>query len=259
LPDVPELPSSELLKYEKDLLGFYITSHPLNEHQATIDRYATASTRQALAMNEGSEVVVGAMISGVKKVITKNGRSAGQPMAVVSLEDLDGQMEITVFADSLAEVVKRYPDCLKPESIVFVRGKVDKRRQKPGLVANDVIPIEHAPAKLTTAVKVQLSVSQDASDIVPKLKTVLAKHAGGTEIYLQAPASDGSVVILRLDRQWYVRPTGQLKTDLESILGQGTVQMAGPGTRRQKKPEQALFAESQAESMDLVEATAEMD
>jgi DNA polymerase III subunit alpha len=260
LPDVPELPGAELLKYEKDLLGFYITSHPLNEHQATIDRYATASTRQALAMNEGSDVTVGAMISGVKKVITKNGRSAGQPMAVVSLEDLDGQMEITVFADSLADMIKRYPDCLKPESIVFVKGRVDKRRQKPGLVASDVIPIDQASAKLTTAVKLELSAGCDAAGLIPKLKLALSKNPGGVEVYLQVPASDGSVVVLRLDRQWNVRPTGQLVDDLELILGQGRVQMAGAGARRQKKAEQqALFAEAQAEPLEAMEASPEME
>src|SRR5207249_6917461 len=93
LPDVPELPQAELLKFEKELLGFYITSHPLTEHQAAVERYTTATTKEAAALPEGTEVTVGGMITRLKKVITKNGRSAGMPMAIISMEDLDGQID----------------------------------------------------------------------------------------------------------------------------------------------------------------------
>src|SRR5207302_2997875 len=85
-PDVEEFKNAELLKMEKELLGFYITSHPLTEHQATLDRYTTASTREAMACSEGTEVMIGGMISRVKKTVTKNGRSAGQHMAIITLE-----------------------------------------------------------------------------------------------------------------------------------------------------------------------------
>ena len=99
MPSIDELPSQDLLKFEKDLLGFYITSHPLTEHQADLDRYSTATTREALLLSEGIEVTIGGMISRVKKVITRNGRSAGMPMAIITLEDLEGQIDATAFAE----------------------------------------------------------------------------------------------------------------------------------------------------------------
>jgi DNA polymerase-3 subunit alpha len=85
LPDVDELPETELLKFEKELLGFYITSHPLTEHQSSLENFSTSSTKDALGLGEGVEVTIGGMISRVKKVLTKNGRSAGMPMAIITI------------------------------------------------------------------------------------------------------------------------------------------------------------------------------
>src|SRR5207248_1732713 len=78
LPEMEEIASADLLKFEKELLGFYITSHPLTEHQATLERYSTHSAKDALNVSEGTEVTIGGMINRVKTSITKNGRSAGQ-------------------------------------------------------------------------------------------------------------------------------------------------------------------------------------
>jgi hypothetical protein len=69
----------------------------------------TASSREVGAAGEGSEVTLGAMIADARKRVTKNGRSAGQQMAILTLEDLDGQIEATIFAESLAEILKRRP------------------------------------------------------------------------------------------------------------------------------------------------------
>src|SRR5688572_30030302 len=68
LPDVDELPDAELLKFEKELLGFYITSHPLTEHQTALEHFSTASTKEAATCAEGVEVTVGGMITRLKKV-----------------------------------------------------------------------------------------------------------------------------------------------------------------------------------------------
>src|SRR5690349_16570854 len=85
LPDMEELPDAELLKFEKELLGFYISSHPLTEHQVALEHFSTASTREAMNCSEGTEVTIGGMINRVKKSVTKNGRSAGMTMAMITL------------------------------------------------------------------------------------------------------------------------------------------------------------------------------
>src|SRR5205807_2205668 len=104
LPEVDELPDAELLKFEKELLGFYITSHPLTEHQVAVEHYSTASSKEATTCSEGTEITIGGMINRVKKSVTKNGRSAGMMMAMITLEDLEGQIDGVLFAETLADV-----------------------------------------------------------------------------------------------------------------------------------------------------------
>src|SRR5205807_7626078 len=129
LPDVDELPDAELLKFEKELLGFYITSHPLTDHQAALEHYSTASTKEALGCSEGTELIIGGMINRVKKSVTKNGRSAGMTLAMITMEDLEGQIDAVLFAETFAEINKRYPDAVSAERIVYLKGRVDRRRE----------------------------------------------------------------------------------------------------------------------------------
>jgi len=258
LPDVPELPKAELLKYEKDLLGFYITSHPLTERQEEIERYSSASSRDTALLAEGTEVTLGAVVTEVRKRVTKNGRSAGQQMAIATLEDLEGQIDVTIFAESLAEILKRRPDALAKESIVFVKGKVDKRREKPGLVVHDVIPLEEAAARLTTAVRINLPQRSDL-DVVNQIKPILSRHKGGIEVYVQTVASDGRSVMMKLERQWSVRPADELVKDVESLLGEGAIQLAGVRRRQRPspQPQSPLFTEEPAEAVAAVAETDE--
>jgi DNA polymerase-3 subunit alpha len=234
LPDVDELPETELLKFEKELLGFYITSHPLTEHQFAMEHYSTATTKDALALAEGTEVTIGGMISRVKKVLTKNGRSAGMPMAIITMEDLEGQIDGTMFADTFADISGRYPSAVAAESIVFVRGKVDRKRETPSLLINELIPVADAVAKLTTTVAVKLDAGRHTGDVAEQLEAVLRKHKGGTEVYLQVSTSPTQKVTMRLDRERFVKPTKDLVDDLEMLLGSGAAMMCGAGTKRAK-------------------------
>jgi DNA polymerase-3 subunit alpha len=255
---VDELPDAELLKFEKELLGFYITSHPLTEHQSALEHYSTASTKEATTCSEGTEVTIGGMISRVKKVITKNGRSAGMPMAIITLEDLEGQIDGTLFAETFAEVNQKFPGAVAAESIVFVRGKVDRKRETPSLLVNEVIPVADAVGRLTTAVAIKLDAMRHSQEVAAQLDPLLRRHKGNVEVYLQvtvnAPGATQKVT-MRLDRDRFVKPARDLVDDLELLLGGGAVQLCGAGTRRRKRTtQQPLFQEEQAEAVETAAA-----
>ena len=250
LPDVDELPDAELLKFEKEFLGFYITSHPLTEHQMALEHYSTASTREAMNCSEGTEVMIGGMITRVKKVLTKNGRSAGMPMAIITLEDLEGQIDGTLFADTFAEVSQKYPDAVAAESIVFVRAKIDRKRETPSLLVNEVIPIGESIPRLTTSVALKLDPIRHSDEVASGLEELLRRHKGNTEVYLQVTAG-AQRVVMRLDRERFVKPTPELRDELEQLLGGGAVQLCGLGTRRRKRlqqTQQPLFREESADA-----------
>jgi DNA polymerase-3 subunit alpha len=244
LPDVPEFTSAELLKFEKDLLGFYITSHPLTVHQTAIERYTTASTREALAANEGVEVLLGCMLSGVKTKIAKSGRSAGKKWAILEMEDFEGKIEGMCFAETFEQITTQYPGALTPESIVFVRGKIDRKRETPNIMVNDVMPIEHAVSRLSTAIKATLDPARHASGTLPALKALLESHPGKTDLLLEFAVA-GKRVMVKPARGMQVAITQRLVDDLEQLLGPGTVDIAGPGSHRMRRlKQQRLFADS---------------
>jgi len=257
LPSVDELPDAELLKFEKEFLGFYITSHPLTEHQSALEHYSTVSTKEVLAVSEGVEVTIGGMINRVKKSVTKNGRSAGMTMAMITMEDLEGQIDAVLFAETLAEVTKRYPDCVGVEQIVFLRGKVDRRRETPSIIVSEVIPVADVVGRLTTAVALKLDPLRHSSADIQQLESALAGHKGNAEVFLQINTSATQKITMRLNRERFVKPSRQLVDDLERAIGPGSVQLCGAGTRRRKKltRQQALFEEAQGDDVPSITTT----
>jgi DNA polymerase-3 subunit alpha len=257
LPDVEEFLPAELLKFEKELLGFYITSHPLTEHQAAIDRYTTASTKEAMNCAEGIEVTIGCMLAAVRPKIAKSGRSAGQKWAILAMEDLDGTIEGMCFAEAYAAITQKYPDAIQAERIVFVKGKVDKKRETPSIMVNEVIPIEAALERMTTALILKFDRARHTGEHVEAAKAILKASKGNLPVFVQSSFSaDGKdyVATLRLANDFAVKPSQALVDDLRTKLGNEAVDMAGPGTKRKKRLEQQrLFKEEQA---DLPEATA---
>jgi len=163
---------------------------------------------------------------------------------MITLEDLEGQIDGVLFAETLADVLKRYPDSIGLERIVFIRGKIDRRRETPSIVVNDAIPVDDAVAKLTTSLGLRLDPGRHAPAITAELDPLLARYKGRTEVYVQIATSPTQRVVLRLDRERFVKPSKDLKDELDQLLGADCVQFSGAGTRRRKKQAQeALFKE----------------
>ncbi len=257
LPDVAEYLPAELLKFEKELLGFYITSHPLTEHQAALDRYTTASTKEAMACSEGTEVMIGCMLSAVRPKVAKSGRSAGQKWAILVLEDLDGTIEAMCFAESYAAISQKYPDALSAERIVFVKGKVDKKRETPSIMVNEIMPIEVAMEKLSTALILKLDPARHNPENVEKVAQILRSNKGNMPVFAQSMfngenGEGGHVVTLRLGQDFGVRVSQTLVDDLRTQLGNEAVDLAGAGSKRKKRLEQQrLFNEGPAEVVEI--------
>ena len=245
LPAMKELPPSELLAFEKELLGIYLSSHPLNEHQAAVDRYTTANVAEAMQCGEGTEVVIGCMISAVR---SKVGKNDGRKWAIIEFEDLSGKIEGMCWADCYEGIEKDYPGAIKKDTIVFARAKVDRRREAPCLIVHDVIPADSAVAKLTTAIKLSLNPLQHTPETLAELKPVLKKFSGGCDVYAQFESdkvcSDVKTLTLRFGGELRVRPTPEFVEEVEHVLGNATVDLIGDGLRRIRRLEQQkLFKE----------------
>jgi len=144
LPDIAPWSEKQMSAYEKEVLGFYVTSNPLNCCVGAIDIYSTHNTSYMEQCGQNEPVVIGGIITNKRSYITKRGANAGRKMAVFVLEDLQGQVEVVLFPDVLEE----YSDYLIEDNVVFVKGRVDCRREKPNVFADELVVLEKAGEKL---------------------------------------------------------------------------------------------------------------
>ncbi len=156
LPRVEPWPTREQLRFEKEVLGFYLTSHPLDQHADTIERFSTCTIDEAKQLRAGQEVVVGGMLSRVRPTFT---RQKQEKMAMLTIEDRQASIDAVVFP----RTYDLSASLLEVDRIVFLRGKVDRNREEPNLVVDKVIPLEQAAAMLTERVRIVIHDGTDAS------------------------------------------------------------------------------------------------
>jgi DNA polymerase III subunit alpha len=199
------------------------------------------------------------MINRLKRTVTKTGRSAGQPMCIVTLEDLEGQIEATIFSEALAQITEKYPKAIGAEQIVFLRGKIDKRRETPGVIVNDVFPIADAMPRLTRSVRVQIDQIEGAAALLNQLKPILTKHKGNCQTALTVPAAGSKRATINLDPlAWSVRATAAMKEELEYALnGHGRVEFEGAGTLRSRRTSQPPLFEGAENPVQPADEVAE--
>ena len=155
LPNVPPWTKQELLKFEKAVLGFYVSSHPMDEHKDALYRYASCTIADVEHLRAETQVILGGMLTRVRPTFT---RASGKKMAHLTLEDKTGPIDAVVFPRTYDLVAP----LLETDRIVFLKGKIDRKRETPQLLVDEVIPIELAPEQLTRAVKIVLHDTNEA-------------------------------------------------------------------------------------------------
>jgi DNA polymerase-3 subunit alpha len=222
-----EWPEPELLSYEKQTLGFYITSHPLSMHAPILSTYGTADTKKLGDLDDGYEIILGGLIEKVRTVMVKgrNGDSQPAKMAIATLEDLKGKTEVVIFPDQYAQI----QDMIVPDKMVFVRGKVDRRREVPSVRAQEVYPLEKGPQFLTSDCMIKLQTVGLAAESMDKLALLCRKHPGHSKLIFSIQTGDGNIVLVRAGDHIKIAPSSEFLGELETLIGPNHVQlMAGP-------------------------------
>jgi DNA polymerase-3 subunit alpha len=189
LPHVDPWPESQMLAYEKAVLGFYITSNPLSHHAETINIYSTHNTSQLAEEKGERDVVIGGMITRIRYNLTKTGKNAGEKMAAFVLEDLQGQVEVVLFP----RVLKKFAELTKEDAVVFVEGKLDFRREQPNILASELIPLEEIKGRVATKVKISLDACDVSEKKVAEIRTICRHHHGQSPLYIAIRTNKGSI------------------------------------------------------------------
>jgi len=220
LPDLPPWPETQMLIYEKQVLGFYITSNPLSHHAETINLYSTLDTSQLADYTQDRQIVIGGMITKIRYNIIKTGRNAGSKMAVFILEDLQGSVDVVMFPD----VLNKYGNLLVKDTIVFAKGKLDFRREKPNILAVELITLDEVTEKLAGKVKISLDAKDVTKEKVATIKSICQHHKGKSPVYVAIRTNKGRVYAAA-DRELSVNPDLDFCRKIRQLVGPENFQL----------------------------------
>ncbi len=206
-----EWDKSLLLSYEREMLGLYVSDHPLLgvEHilRSAVDVPLSQLTDDSVAHDQ--VITVGGLITQVQRKVSKNGNS----WAIVSIEDLEGAVDALFFAGTYAAHAMN----LVEDRVVVIRGRLDKREELPRFTALEMhMPdVNQAPAG---PLVITIDATRVNAPMVERMKEILRSHPGGREVHLKI--QDGAkATIMKIDDDLRVTASPSLSADLKSVLG----------------------------------------
>jgi DNA polymerase-3 subunit alpha len=221
LPAVPAWPETEKLKYEKEVLDFYFSSHPLAQMEKDLRRYATYTTEQVKGLAADQPVTLAGMLSGVRFKHTKKARNGNSRFAAFKLEDFAGSAECVVWPDDLL----RCKDVVVEDAVCIVQGTVKRDREEPLLVLNRILTLEQARREMATGLYLLLKLGVHSPLDIDALARVLRQTPGNCPVYLTVRDPAGRKSVLKLGRDFGINPATYAKHELEAILGPDSVRL----------------------------------
>lgn len=211
-PELPEWDRRELLSYEKELLGFYVTGHPTDQFADLIQTFQIESIAELSALEDGTGTRIGGIVSHVDP---KRSKRDNRPWAIITVESREAEVECMVFSDRYAECA----EVLKPDALVFVEGVLTRREEEATkVIAERVIPLEKAPETLSAEVHIRLRQKAITADSVGRLVTLCREHPGKTPAILCLICDSGDIAFVQSD-QLAVANTEAFRTGLRRLLG----------------------------------------
>jgi DNA polymerase-3 subunit alpha len=189
LPEVEEWSPAKLLKFEKELLGLYLTSHPLSPYDREIEKLVDFPISEIEASMEQRSVKIAGIFHKLKKLNTKGGRK----MAVGVIEDKTGSIEVVIFPD----IYEQEKENITEEVPVLLMGEVFVDEESPKIRANKIIPLEELKKTLAKEVHIALKTQGLEEDTLLRLRKILKEFSGKLPVYLHLYTPRNAEVVIR--------------------------------------------------------------
>jgi DNA polymerase-3 subunit alpha len=214
-PLLPEWPAEERLAQEKELLGFYVSGHPLSPYSWLLEKYSMAGTKTAPALQNRSMTRIGGLISAVQRGFSKK---SGKEYAIVTLEDMDGSIQLLCMNESL----EKYGEMLVPKKAILATGEVNTGDEQTKLFPQEIIELDEAPRRLTKQVQLRMDSATVTPEKLAAVQELTAAHKGRCPLFLCVKHKSGAWALIEADDAFFVSPSRQLREEIEKLLGPGS-------------------------------------
>jgi DNA polymerase III subunit alpha len=214
ISNLPEWPQHELLTHEKELLGFYVTGHPLTPFAPILEKYTLANTAKLAELPNRSLTRIGGMIAAAQHGFSKK---SGKPYSMVTLEDLEGSVQLLVMNDH-----EKFRPLLEVNKAILVIGEISNGEDKPKLFPQEIMPLADAPKKFTKQVHLRLNTVHLNPENLTGIRDLLAAHPGKCPVFLCFMLPGGEMVFVETHDRFGVTPSLELEHAVNKMLGEKT-------------------------------------
>jgi len=222
LPDISEFSKNELLAMEKEMLGLYISHHPLNDYKERLKKIVTSTSIELANFSDRSRVVLAGVINNFKRKSTKNGNL----MAFITLEDLEGTVEIIAFP----KVYEKCKEMIKKDEIIITEGHIDVAEGKTKIIAEKISLLEKyvenkkpAPKteeknqNLAEKLHLEINIGKNEPDLLRKLKELFYGYPGKSQVVLHFKDKD-KTILHAIDKKYSVNIDDKFMVEIRGIL-----------------------------------------
>ena len=204
-----EFEQPDLLAFERELLGLYVTAHPLDDHREVLDFYCL-SARQAKGLQKGEKGIIGGRLSKMRRIDTKR----GDPMAFIAIEDGAEEVEITVFP----KVLEASAELLQEDALIGVAVTADARNGDVGLIAEEILTLEAVSERMSLSLLVTVEMDSLDPERLTQVQTEITRHAGDAPVCFRLVDEQGSIVV-RAHERYSVALSDELRSFLSTVPG----------------------------------------
>ena len=212
VPDIAEWEREDILAAEKELLGFYVSGHPLDPYRELLGQYCLHDSETVKALESRKVTRVGGLITAVQRGIS---RRTNKPYAIATVEDLNGSFQVLC----MNENYDKYQGLLEVNKTALIIGEANNSENTPKIFPQEIIALEEAPAKFTGQVHFRLNSHELGPEKMDHIHGLATSHPGRCPLYLCFKQQDGRLVFIETSEQLFVRPSEQLRNEVNEMLG----------------------------------------
>ena len=214
-PDIDEFPENQLIAFEKETIGFYISRHPLSRYQEEITKYTDLDTSTLPRLQNGAGVKICGLVSALKEIVTKK----GDRMAFLTLEDMKGFVEVILFP----EVFKAALPCLRGGDPLLVEGTLDLSEEHIKIKGTEVHSLPELTSSPVKPFHLKIPLSALAPSHLTDLKEIILANRGSSKVLLHFMGGNNRETVVALSDRYMVDPSQNFKVRLQHLFNSSLI------------------------------------